>query len=152
MSEKAIFATPADLKLQSRRCLSRQPHESDAAAIVSAVLDVRYPSTDLLTLVRSEDAALQRIKRQQEAWAKATAFSFSVFLIGSTDLLGQVSLSREPEPNTWLLAYWVAPRYWGRGIATEAVAAVIDFARHGLSARSIWAGTTPGNVRSQRSC
>jgi RimJ/RimL family protein N-acetyltransferase len=75
---------------------------------------------------------------------------FSVELSSTSELVGQVSLAREPEPDTWLLGYWIAPTNWGFGPATEVAAEAIQFAGSSLGARSIWAGTTPRNHRSRR--
>lgn len=48
------------------------------------------------------------------------------------------------------LGYWIAERVQGRGIMTEAVAAVLEIARDGLGLHRIEAATLPRNMPSQR--
>jgi RimJ/RimL family protein N-acetyltransferase len=43
---------------------------------------------------------------------------------GLPDFLGTIGL-RGPGPEGADLGYWVAPPFWGRGLATEAVRAVV---------------------------
>jgi RimJ/RimL family protein N-acetyltransferase len=46
-------------------------------------------------------------------------------------LIGGVCLQLDEDGETEI-GYWIAPRYWGFGFATEAAAAVVRLARHGL--------------------
>ncbi len=75
---------------------------------------------------------------------------FSIELLPGATGAGQVSLSREPEPDTWLIGYWIVPDKWGFGLATECASAVLKLAAGDLGARSVWAGTAPSNHASQR--
>ncbi len=140
----------SDLVLQTRRCLLRRPTVSDSASIFHAVTDPRYPEDDTWSDVLTEADARSRLVLQLERWESDEAFHFSVEFSRTSELVGQVSLAREPEPDTWLLGYWISPAKWGLGLATEVAAEAIRFAALSLGARSIWAGTTPGNRRSRR--
>ena len=60
-----------------------------------------------------------------------------------TPLVGMMGLSKEGE-----LGYWIAPFFWGLGIATEAAKCVVGYARSRGDAR-VWAGAFADNPVSQ---
>jgi ribosomal-protein-alanine N-acetyltransferase len=139
-----------DFMLETERCILRRARISDAASIVRAVTDARYPADDTWSDVITEADATSRLAGQLDRWESGEDFHFSIELSKTSELLGQISLAREPEPDTWLLGYWIAPAKWGLGLATEVAGAAIRLAASSLGARSIWAGTTPTNIRSRR--
>lgn len=54
---------------------------------------------------------------------------------GKPRLVGGVGL--QPNGCSAELGYWISPRYWGLGFATEAARAVIDMARTALPCRKL---------------
>jgi RimJ/RimL family protein N-acetyltransferase len=58
-----------------------------------------------------------------------------------------IALREGPAPE---LGYWLGVPYWGRGFATEAVRAVIDYAFADLDHESLQAGTRVTNPGSRR--
>ncbi|GAA2603477.1 GNAT family N-acetyltransferase [Actinomadura fulvescens] len=70
--------------------------------------------------------------------------------------LGLAALSwiRDPIPGIGLpaveIGWWTEPHAWGRGVATEAAAALVDEVFDRIGADLIVARCTPGNVASQR--
>ena len=62
-------------------------------------------------------------------------------------LVGHVALVHR-EPPRWGLGYWLAEPATGRGLATVAVAAVLDHARDRLGAEEVLAGVSHGNPAS----
>ena len=70
-----------------------------------------------------------------------------VIMLGDT-LIGACGIDpREDAPE---LGYWLGARYWGRGYATEAVRAVIDYAFGDLQHGSLQAGARVTNPASRR--
>jgi RimJ/RimL family protein N-acetyltransferase len=68
---------------------------------------------------------------------------------GAPQLIGCISLGPD-ERGTQQLGYWIAPRYWGLGYATEAGRAVVAMARDALRLKRIEAGhflDNPGSGR-----
>jgi RimJ/RimL family protein N-acetyltransferase len=55
-----------------------------------------------------------------------------------------------PDPATLELAYHIARAAWGRGIATEAARACLDYARDRLAAHRVVAWSRPANAASLR--
>ncbi len=71
------------------------------------------------------------------------------FVIAHGDtLIGACGIDpREDAPE---LGYWLGARYWGRGYATEAVRAVIDYAFGDLEHETLQAGARVSNPASRR--
>jgi len=67
---------------------------------------------------------------------------FDAGLVGRADLIGV-------EPARFSIGYWLAEAHTGRGIATAALDALIDFARSNCDAAEIYAGVTHGNRASE---
>lgn len=67
---------------------------------------------------------------------------FDARLVGRADLIGV-------EPARFSIGYWLAEAHTGRGIATAALDALIDFARSNCDAAEIYAGVTHGNRASE---
>lgn len=82
-----------------------------------------------------------------EAWVAGRAHPFAVLREGR--VVGVVVLSREA-PAEYELAYWIASDAAGAGLATEAAAGVLDWAREHLYVKrfTLWAGTA--NAPSRR--
>jgi ribosomal-protein-alanine N-acetyltransferase len=142
--------TSDSAELESERCTLRRPTPADAGPIAEAVSDDRFPKNDSWRFVESAADAADRIRTQLTLWQEDRALHFSIVLKASSEFAGQVSLSREPEPGTWQLGYWVTPHRWGQGLASEAAAAVLGFAFSELEAETLWAGAAPENRASLR--
>lgn len=90
-----------------------------------------------------------------EAWIKnataaipETAFAVAVegAAVGGVGLrLGQDIYRRSAE-----IGYWLGEAYWGRGIATEAVRAMTDYAFLRFDLARVWAGVFEWNLASMR--
>jgi ribosomal-protein-serine acetyltransferase len=65
------------------------------------------------------------------------------------DLIGRVDLTPREDRDA-VLGYWLDERHTGRGYATEACRALIDFGRRELGVTDVWAGVTKGNEPSER--
>ena len=63
-------------------------------------------------------------------------------------LIGRVDLNPRT-PGDFVLGYWLGGEYTGQGYATTACAALIAYGQEALGARTIWAGVTKGNTRSE---
>lgn len=68
---------------------------------------------------------------------------------GDTEVLvGCVGLTRKPDTRTAELGYWVAPRFWGHGVATEAAGRLARWALANLDLDLITAHVLEENERS----
>lgn len=114
--------------LETERLVLRAPHIEDVAAVaelannrriaeMTANLPFPYKLSDAHAFVETLAAV-------------PDAATFGVFLKGEGRMAfaGMVSYGRRPPEPAPELGYWVGEAFWGRGIATEAVRAVIDYA------------------------
>jgi ribosomal-protein-serine acetyltransferase len=63
-------------------------------------------------------------------------------LIGRTDL-------NERTPGNFVLSYWFGGEFTGKGYATAACKALIEYGKAELGARTVYAGVTKGNTKSE---
>ncbi|MER3328302.1 MAG: GNAT family protein, partial [Candidatus Kapaibacterium sp.] len=70
---------------------------------------------------------------------------FTITQKDENELIGEIGLRLETEHNKAEIGYWIAEPYWGKGIATEAVAAVIKFGFEEIKLNKIFATCFDGN-------
>ena len=130
------------------RLTIRRPKPNDAPAITRAInawevvrwlSRVPYP-------YRQTDAT-EFIDRSEIAWAERNASRFVIIL--KREIVGGIGLERH-DKSLFDLGYWIARRHWNKGIATEAVFAIIDFAHEQLAASGITASCYEENQRSEK--
>lgn len=68
----------------------------------------------------------------------------------SGKLIGDLSLKPMEAEGKYQLGYWLAPAYWGKGIMTSAVAAVLEIAKEDPKIRNVVAGVKSENNGSRR--
>ena len=71
-------------------------------------------------------------------------------VLDGAQLVGLLSLTATPTGGTITIGYGIAPSEQGRGAATGAVAALLEWARSDVRVRLIEAETGTGNLASQR--
>ena len=67
-------------------------------------------------------------------------------IVGATGLHGQEDINR----FSMELGYWIGEAFWSKGIATKAVALIIDYGFKNLDINRIFAGTIEGNLASSK--
>lgn len=127
------------MELRSERLILRPMRETDAAAIVAALSD--YEVTRYLTVVPfpyTEADALEWIGMQKPTVPGEAHFAIE---LPGEGMVGAVGIARE-------LGYWLNRRYHGRGIMTEASAAVLDWHFSELPDDLVHSGAHVGNTAS----
>jgi RimJ/RimL family protein N-acetyltransferase len=136
--------------LETKRLALRAPRLEDAKTIATLANDRRIAENTAriphpYKLADAEDF----IDRANRAGSEA------VFLITLHDktIIGACGVVKsEPTPE---LGYWLGVPYWGKGCATEALHAVIDYAFDDLGYAAVQAGarvTTPASRRVLEKC
>ncbi len=138
--------------LTTARLLLRELRTSDAPAVAAHAGDERV-ARYLIEVPSPYPVALARrwIHGRSAWWELGRGVTFAIVRRDAPDaLLGTVSLRRHARDRRAELGYWLAAFAWGRGFATEAVAAVIDFGFRQLALARIYAQVFAGNDASMR--
>ena len=91
-----------------------------------------------------------RLSVDRRAWESGIAFGFTIETRDSGEFLGRISIDRGSEPGEWSIGFWVHPDHQGRGYATEAAAALVEFGFGRLGARVITAAHASWNEASRK--
>ena len=136
--------------LHTPRCILRPAQRADLDALVAATRSPQFP--DRLPLTQMQPRELSAwLATMCERMGDGAAALWSIDLVEEERAcVGQVSLSPKPDGTAWNLAFWIDPSYWGRGIATEALAAAIDHAFDVLDVPVLHAGVALWNHASMR--
>jgi ribosomal-protein-alanine N-acetyltransferase len=94
---------------------------------------------------------LEEIALRNEAnWESGAAYNFTIELIEREEGIGRITIRREGSADIWNIGYWVHPDHWGKGYATEAGRAILEFGRTMLAARKITTAHAIENIASQK--
>lgn len=81
---------------------------------------------------------------------QGTAYQFALELRATSEFVGGIGLLPEPRHNRAEVGYWLGQPYWGRGLATEALEAVLRFGFEQLGLNKVFATHHAGNLASGR--
>jgi len=98
---------------------------------------------------RSREAMENSIRRVMD-YQNQAGIALAGFHRINGDFVVRTSLDLTDEPDVYETGYWVAPRYAGQGMATEAANAAIRYAFGHLGAKAISIGYFDGNEASRR--
>lgn len=86
-----------------------------------------------------EPDAVMRISYVHQGFKAGTRYVFAIILKEKNELIGEVGLHLDNRDKLAQLGYWIGEPFWGRGLATEAVAAAIKFAFEKLGLNLVFA-------------
>lgn len=145
--ESAALSCPD--RIRTPRLLLRLPEASDAPAIARLLSDwetVRY--TARIPHPYAPEMAEEWIEVAKRCRDAGAAIDYVITDAGSGDLLGSVHLGLEGDRGE--IGYWLGRAWWGRGLVTEAVGAVLDLAFATFRIGTVGAGALAANVGSVR--
>ena len=95
----------------------------------------------------TRQAFRRRLKAYNHEWRQGTGFSFLVYRLNDSGLMGGVTLSnvRRGVAQAASMGYWIGERFARQGYMTEAVLAVVEFAFEELGLHRIEAACLPHN-------
>jgi ribosomal-protein-alanine N-acetyltransferase len=138
-------------ELTTARLRLRAPVPRDAAALLAILGDpevTRYHNMPTLTTLAEAHDALERL---QQRFLAGDTIRWAIEPLEHGEMIGTVGLLRfDFELRRAELGYEVVRRLWGRGLATEAAAAVVAYGFSVLGVHRIEAGILPDNVASVR--
>lgn len=83
------------------------------------IINIPYPY--------EEPNAVFRISYVHQGFKNKTRYVFAIILKDIEELIGEISLHLGNDGKMAELGYWVAEPFWNKGIATEAISAVLKF-------------------------
>jgi ribosomal-protein-alanine N-acetyltransferase len=138
-------------ELVTVRLRLRAPAPGDAAALLAVLGDpevTRYHNVPTLTSLAEAQGLLERLEQRQAA---RETIRWAIELVEHGEMIGTVGLLRfDWEHRRAEVGYEIARRWWGRGLAPEAAAAVVRYGFSVLGLHRIEAGVLPGNGASVR--
>jgi [ribosomal protein S5]-alanine N-acetyltransferase len=149
----ASLSTPArPPELATERLVLRELHPSDAAAVAAGAGDRRV-AQHLMQVPSPYPLSLARrwVTHRIDWWDLGRGATLAITLRGARDaLLGTISLRRYIRDRRAELGYWLVAPIWGRGFATEAARAMIDFGFREPELARVYAQVLAGNGASMR--
>lgn len=137
--------------LTTERLVLRELHVGDAEVLFALRSDpvvMEYVARPLATSITEAD---EFIRNAHEGRANNDALVWGITLPGSDHLLGTIAFWRMmKEHHRAEIGYTLAPEHWGKGIVSEALAAVMDHGFRVLGLHSVEANTDPRNRASRR--
>jgi RimJ/RimL family protein N-acetyltransferase len=140
--------TPPE-RFETERLRLHPPATEDAAAIFATY--ARDPEVTRYLTWRphtSPDDTLEFLKYCADGWVKSGPFTWVITLRESGRLAGAIEL--RPQGHRVELGYVLGRAYWGRGLMTEAVRAVTDWALAQADIYRVWAVCDVANHASAR--
>jgi ribosomal-protein-alanine N-acetyltransferase len=138
-------------ELATERLRLRAPLPRDGATLLGILGDpevTRYHNMPTLTSLAEAQAALERL---QHRYAARDTIRWAIELVERGEMIGTAGLLRfDFEQRRAEVGYEIARSAWGRGLATEAAAAIVGYGFSALGLHRIEAGVLPGSGASVR--
>ncbi|MFS0869577.1 GNAT family N-acetyltransferase [Paenibacillus xylanilyticus] len=117
--------------LTTERLCLRLFDESDAATVTELCNNYNiYKSTLTLPYPYSVDCALSWIQQHRHNFDTDKHYEFAICDRATGEIYGAIALSNDQRYDHGEIAYWVGEPFWGKGYATEASEALLEFAFH----------------------
>ena len=109
--------------------LTLRPFVPDDAFDVERLAGAREVADTTLNIPHPypRGGAARWIALHEPAWVEGTGATFAIVANETGKLVGAVGLTIKRQFERGELGYWIAKDHWGRGYATEASKAIIDF-------------------------
>ena len=146
-----LAGLPAFPQLQGKRVRLRGPRNEDADALFALFSDpavMRYWSRPPMTTLGEAQGL---IGEMLDSFEHRSLFNWMITTRDDDDVIGTCTLFRiDPRHRHAEIGYALRSDRWGRGIAGEAVALVLDWAFRRLDLQRVEADIDPGNDGSRR--
>lgn len=110
--------------------------------ISDQIINIPYPY--------GEEEAKKRISFVLEGLEKGERYVFAITLKGKDELIGEIGLHLDKTNNSAQFGYWIGEPFWGKGLATEALSAILKFGFEELNLNKIYATHYPENKASAK--
>ena len=140
------------MRITTERLLLREFVTDDWPAVLAYQRDPQfllfYPWTGR---TEAEVRDFVRMFLDQQAERPRRKFQLAITCPDGGQVIGNCGIRRKPK-NDWVaeIGYELAPEYWGRGYATEAARAIVDFGFRDLELHRVSSWCIADNARSAR--
>jgi len=119
----------AELRSMTTPRLHLRPFTLDDAPAVQQLASERDIAATTLSIPHPypNDGAEQWIRQGLDAIERGEMANFAITLKDAGTLIGSIGLGVKAEHERAEMGYWIGKPYWGRGYATEAARAVLQF-------------------------
>ncbi len=126
--------------IQTERLTLRPFTNDDAPETQRLAGDRDIASTTMLIPHPYPDGAAEEwLSTHQESFDNGTGVTFAITSNDGGSLIGAIGLGINSEHKHAEIGYWIGKPFWGNGYATEAAAAVLDYAFNTLDLNRIFA-------------
>lgn len=133
-------------RLETTRLVLRELADADVPRIVALASDQAVARNTLnMPHPYHPDYAYNWLRLTCEAYQLGEGVTFAVELKAIGEFVGGIGLKIEPRFDRGEVGYWLGVPYWGQGLMTEALAAVLRFGFEELKLNKIMANHTSQN-------
>lgn len=140
----------AQLPLETERLLLRPWRQADCGAVTRLLDDPQM--AEFLMVIPQPFVPFDAQTLIRAAWRRLTTgrgFDLAIALTDSPDApIGSAGIGLSGTDRRAELGFWIGREYWGRGYATEAARALMDFARKSLRIGDFTATAAEDNAAS----
>lgn len=137
--------------IETKRLMLRQVTTEDAADMFDYLSDQDVVKPMGLDPFETKKDVMDEIQWYASVYEEGTGIRWGITLKDSGKVIGSCGfLNRIPKHYRAEVGYEVSKDYWGQGIASEALEAVVRYGYHHLRLERIEALIEPANVASQK--
>ena len=139
------------LMIRTERLILRLFQKSDAEAVQRLCNNYNiYKNTLYLPYPYKLSDAITWIEGHYKKFVSDQSYEFAITDLDTGEVYGAIALSNNKAFNNGEIAYWIGEPYWGRGYATEAAKAMLQFAFEEKNYHKVFARYFLSNVASGR--
>jgi RimJ/RimL family protein N-acetyltransferase len=150
--EKVRDMKPENITLETERLILRPLSEQDSEEVYENVKEYDIARWTInIPHPYPKEEAIRYIRQSMELIKKGKSYELAIRFNSSKELAGVMALLNvEKEHRNAELGYWIAKKYWNKGIATEAASKILEFGFQELNLERICARCFHENEASRR--
>ncbi|MEM5879615.1 MAG: GNAT family protein [Candidatus Aenigmatarchaeota archaeon] len=137
------------LRINGERIFLKIPEMKNAKAICKYANDKAIARYTTIPHPYKLKHAKNFVKRVKQKMKKKESYEFSIVLKETGEIIGGIGLINISKfHKNAELGYWLAKKYWGQGLMSEAMKLILDFGFNKLKLHKIYARVYKPNKRS----
>lgn len=141
---------PISFTIKTERLTLRIPAKADIPHIFAATKIKGFNDGMAWDSPKKIEELLAPLERNLKSWKAGNAFAFTIENKKTTEFLGRISIRPTKEKDVWNIGFFTHPKHQGKGIMSEAVAAILNFGFTRLNAINIEADYAIWNKASEK--